>query len=199
MKRFFLFSLGLFLLLGGVGIAQAITTITRNFDQLVSRADTVFKGAVSAKTSQWIGEGTQRHIVTFVTFQVRETYKGAPAAVQTLRFLGGTVGDDTMTVPDMPQFTVGQTAVLFVVNNGKQFCPLVGVAQGRYHVTKDATTGNERIFTDDKLPVVNTTEIGQLDQAGVPRLQRYAHTNAEAITVEQFKSEILGKVAALPR
>ena len=39
-----------------------------------------------------------------MTFRVEETYKGTPAAEQTLRFLGGTVGDQTMEVPDMPKF-----------------------------------------------------------------------------------------------
>ena len=47
--------------------------------------------------------------------------------------------------------------------------------------------------------MVNTSEIGKLDEAGVPRLQRYAHTSANAMTMDGFKAEILGKVAALPR
>ena len=128
MKRFPILILGLCLLLGSAHPARAITVIARDFDQLVTRADTVFKGTVASKTSQWTGQETTRHIVTFVTFKVDETYKGAAAPGQTLRFLGGTVGNDTMEVPDMPQFEVGQKAVLFVVGNGKQFCPLVGVA-----------------------------------------------------------------------
>ena len=199
MKRLSIFVLGLFLLLTSVHVSRAVTTIARNFDELVARADTVFKGEVTTKNSQWVGEGTTRHIVTFVAFKVEETYKGTPATEQTLRFLGGTVGEDTLAVPDLPQFEVGQKAVLFVVGNGKQFCPLVGIAQGRFHVVKDAATGRERVFNDDFSPVVNTSEIGKADEAGVARLQRYSHTNTQPMTTDEFKAEILGKVSALPR
>ena len=186
------------LLIGGVS-ADAITTVARDFDQLVTRADTVFKGVVVARNSQWTGDGATRHIVTFVTFQVEETYKGQAASEQTLRFLGGTVGDDTLTVPDMPKFEVGQKAVLFVVGNGRQFCPLVGVAQGRFHVVRDEATGRERVLTNEGFPVVSTSEIGKVDETEASRLQRQAHTNAQPMTADAFKAEILGKVAALPK
>lgn len=199
MKRFSPLALGLLLFFVGVSPARALTLIVRNFDELVTRADTVFKGTVTAMDSHWVGEGERRHIATFVTFRVEETYKGASVSEQTLRFFGGAVGDEAMDVPEMPKFAVGQTAVLFVVNNGKQFCPLVGIAQGRFHVVKDQATGRERIFTDDQSPVVNTTEIGQVDADGVPRLRRYAHTSAQAMSAADFRAEILGKVAALPR
>lgn len=187
--------------------AHALTSVPRDLDQLVARADTVFKGAVTSSTTRWIGQGEQRRIVTFVTFQVAETYKGTPAAEQTLRFLGGTVGDETMTVPDMPQFEVGQGAVLFVVGNNTQFCPLVGITQGRYHVLKEAS-GCERIFTDDFTPVSDTAEIGKVDAEGVPLLKRRAQqqgkdapaadATADAMMADDFRTAILGKVAALP-
>ena len=199
MKTSFVLILALLLLLGGTDAARALTTIPRDFDELVARADTVFKGTVSAQTSQWVGQNENRHIVTFVTFQVEETYKGTPAGTQTLRFLGGTVGNDAMEVPDLPKFTVGQKAVLFVVNNGKQFCPLVGITQGRFRVVTEAATGRERVFTEDGSPVVNTAEIGKVDAAAAPRLKRDAGTGAAPITADDFRSQILGKVAALPR
>ena len=196
MKRILSVLPALLLYLLGTNALHALTVIARDPDQLVTRADTVFKGTVTTKASVWIGEANSRHIVTFVTFQVEETYKGAPATEQTLRFLGGTVGNQTMDVPDMPRFEVGQKAVLFVVGNGKQFCPLVGVAQGRFHVVKDETAGNERVFTDDGSPVFNTVEIGHVDAAGLPLLSRYVHTGTQAMTAESFKAAILDKVAA---
>lgn len=199
MNRLLVPVLSIFLFLADASATYAMTVVARDFDQLVTRADTVFKGTVTAKRSEWTGEGSSRHIVTFVTFQVEETYKGSPITEQTLRFLGGSVGNDTMEVPEMPHFEVGQKAVLFVVGNSKQFCPLVGVAQGRFHVVKDAATGHERVFTDDSLPVVDTAKIGRLDVAGAPLLQSYAHTSTQAMTAEDFRAEILGKVATLAR
>ena len=186
------------LFLAGPRILPAITVVARDFDGLVARADTVFKGTVTAKKSAWTGEGTARHIVTFVTFQVEETYKGAPASAQTLRFLGGTVGDDTLEVPDLPRFEVGQRAVLFVGNNGKQFFPLVGAAQGRFHVVRDAASGQDRIFADDGAPVARTADIGQVDEAGRARPRsNHAPADGAAMTAESFRAEIVGKVAAL--
>ena len=197
MPRFALLVLTGLLALGGALPARALTTVARDFDQLVTRADTVFKGTVSAKTSRRTGEGADRHIVTLVTFQVEETYKGTAAPFQTLRFLGGTVGAETMEVPDLPRFEVGQKAVLFVVGNGKQFCPLVGVAQGRFQVVRDEATGRERVFTNEGSPVVSTSEIGKLDEAGGLRLRGDVQAAAPAMTTEDFRSEIAGKVAAL--
>ena len=198
-KRLLVFILSVFLVSTGTSPVRAITVVARDFDQLVTRADTVFKGTVANKHSEWTGEGNARHIVTFVTFQVEETYKGTVAAEQTLRFLGGTVDDTTLEVPEMPQFEVGQKAILFVVGNGKQFCPLVGVTQGRFHVIRDATTGTERIFTDDHFPVVATAKIGRLDATGTPLLQSYAHADAQAMKAGDFRAEILGKVIGLTR
>ena len=195
MKSLATFLVGLLLTLAGTGVAQALTVIPRSFDELVARADTVFKGEVVASNSLWVGAGATRHIATRVTFRVDETYKGGAAAQQTLEFVGGTVGDTTLEIPGVPRFEVGQAAVLFVVGNGTQFCPLVGVYQGRFHVVKDATTGVERVFTDDGLPVADTADLGQSDEAGVPRLKHSADARVPGMTIGDFRSEILRRLA----
>lgn len=199
MYRFSIFPLALFLWLDHTPVARALTTVPRAFDQLVNGADTVFKGTVSAKESRWIGQGAERHIVTLVTFQVHETYKGTPASAQTLRFFGGTVGRETMAVPDMPRFELGQEAVLFVVNNGRQFCPLVGIAQGRFQVVADAATGRERVWTNAGSPVVDPRQLGQSADAEPSRPKTAAESDAPAMTAEDFRSAILEKVAAQAR
>ncbi len=157
------------MLLGvGAHSVPALTVVARDFDQLVARAETVFKGVVAHEESLWVGAGQTRHIATRVTFQVAETYKGEVLPEQTLEFVGGTVGGTTMSIPGVPRFEVGESAVLFVVGNGKQFCPLVGIHQGRFHVRTDAETGVERIFTDEGDPVVGPAELGQFDEKGGP-------------------------------
>ena len=199
MKRFVLPIVGFFLFLAGIDTVPALTVIPRDFDELVARADTVFRGAVADKTSLWVGTGQTRHIATRVTFRVDETYKGDAAARQTLEFVGGTVGDTTLEIPGLPKFEVGQTVVLFVVGNGVQFCPLVSVQQGRFHVVKDRATGSERVFTDDGLPVADTADLGRFDDMGVPCLKRKAEAGAVGMTADDFKSAILRKVAALAK
>ena len=140
--------------------ASAMTVVPRDFEALVARAETIFKGTVTNQESLWTGEGQNRAIVTRVTFQVSETYKGAAASTQTLEFLGGTVDGQTLRVPDMPRFTLGETAVLFVVGNGVQACPLVGAFQGRFHVRTDAASARDRIYAHDGHPVTDTARIG---------------------------------------
>ena len=123
-----LFSLGF--------VAQATTVIPPNFDELVSRAQVIFEGEVTGLQSQWIGEGSEHRIVTFVTFKVDDTLKGNPGATYSMRMLGGTVEGQTMEVTDGPKFKVGDRDVLFVENNGSQFIPLVGIQHGRFRVKR---------------------------------------------------------------
>ncbi len=68
MKRFSVLVPIVILFLCGADVLQAMTVVARDFDQIVTRADTIFKGTVTSKMSEWTGEGNTRHIVTFVTF-----------------------------------------------------------------------------------------------------------------------------------
>ena len=126
MKKICSFFAPLFLFAFGNSI-HATTVIPPTFDELVSRAEIIFQGSVTDTRSQWIGEGAQRHIVTFVTFRVDDAIKGSPGASYTIRMLGGTVDGQTMEVSDAPKFKTGDRDFLFVEHNGQQFIPLVGI------------------------------------------------------------------------
>ena len=80
----------------------ATTVIPPTFDQLVQQAELIFQGTVTGVRSAWEGEGAQRHINTYVTFQIAENVKGDAGTSYTIRMLGGTVGDETMEVTDTP-------------------------------------------------------------------------------------------------
>ena len=95
----------------------------------------------------------------------------------------------------MPRFTVGQGAVLFETGNGQQFCPLVGVHQGRFHVNKDGA-GVERMTTDDGSPVTSTAEIGKLAADGTSVLRQHALAHEPGMTLDSFRTEIRSKVSA---
>jgi len=53
-------------------------------------------------------------IVSHIQLQVEETLKGASAAALALTVEGGTVGDLTMRVSDMPTLKAGERAVFFL-------------------------------------------------------------------------------------
>src|SRR6267378_2110897 len=82
----------------GVQTAQATTVIPPTFDELVAHAEVILQGDVTDVKSQWVGEGAQRHIVSYVTFKVEEALKGTPGPSYTIRMLGGTVDGETMGV-----------------------------------------------------------------------------------------------------
>jgi hypothetical protein len=145
-------------------IAIATTVIPPNFDQLVSRAQVIFEGEVTGLQSQWIGEGAEHRIVTFVTFKVDDTLKGNAGATYTMRMLGGTVDGETMEVTDAPKFKVGDHDLLFVENNGSQFVPLVGILHGRFRIQKDQA-GNDILLTGDGQPLADVSQLGANEEA----------------------------------
>jgi len=144
--------------------ALGTTVIPPSFDELVSRAEVIFEGTVTDVRSQWVGEGGQRHINSYVTFKVEDAIKGKPGAQITLQMLGGTVGSETMEVTDAPKFKVGDRDILFVENNGTQFVPLVGIMHGRFRVKKDKT-GRDAVFTNEGSPLSDVTQLGKNEAA----------------------------------
>lgn len=116
----------------GLSLVRATTVIPPSFDELCAQAEVIFQGSVTKVQSQWIGEGAQRHIATYVTFKVEDAIKGNPGASYAIRVFGGTVGEDTMGISDAPTFTVGDDEILFVEHNGSQLIPLVGIMHGQF-------------------------------------------------------------------
>src|SRR5206468_12143052 len=97
-----------------LGPMTATTVIPPTFEQLVNQAEFIFQGTVTDVRSVWEGEGAQRHIDTYVTFQVDDALKGTLGGSYTIRVLGGTIGQDTMEVTCAPKFQLGERQILFV-------------------------------------------------------------------------------------
>ena len=150
----------------GLGTASATTVIPPTFDELVGQAELIFQGTVTDVKSEWVGEGAERRIVSYVTFNVDEAIKGNAGTSYTIRMLGGTVGDRTMEVTDSPKFKVGDRDILFVENNGKQFIPLVGIMHGRYRVQQDQATGEEVLLTNHGHALTDVKQLGKDDGHG---------------------------------
>jgi hypothetical protein len=159
----------------------ATTVIPPTFDELVGRAELIFKGSVTDVRSQWVGEGGQRHIVTYVTFKVDDAIKGSPGASYTIRMLGGTVDGQTMEVTDSPKFKKGDRDILFVENNGKQFIPLVGIMHGRFRVEREQD-GREIVATNRGGRLTNVARLGKEDHV--------VASEKAALTPAQFKAAI---------
>lgn len=174
------------LVLLAVPAARATTVIPPTFDELVTQAEMIFEGTVSGTRSEWTGEGSNRHIVTYVTFKIEDAIKGAAGAEYTLRMFGGTVGDKTIEVTDAPKFKVGDRDILFVEHNGSQFIPLVGIMHGRFHVQTDASGANEKITKDSGAALADVSKLGQ---------DEVAAANGTAMSKADFKAAIRQKLA----
>ncbi|HKP93687.1 MAG TPA: hypothetical protein VJS88_07305 [Chthoniobacterales bacterium] len=166
--------------------ASATTVIPPTFDQLVDNAEMIFEGTVTGLRSEWAGQGAERHIVTYVSFQVEDAIKGALGAAYTLRMLGGTVDGQTMEVSDAPRFKVGDRDILFVEHNGTQFIPLVGIMHGRFHVQADDNGANEKVAKDNGALLADVAKLGR-DESGA--------ISGQALSKAEFKAAIRQKLA----
>jgi hypothetical protein len=167
---------------------KATTVIPPSFDQLVGQAELIFQGSVTNVRSQWVGEGANRHIESYITFRVEESLKGNPGQSYVMRMYGGTVGEDSMGISDAPVFNVGDRDVLFVENNGSQVIPLVGLMHGRFRLLRD-TSGAEVVTKNEGQPVRNLQRLGtdgEIDQA--------ADAYTPNITTDAFKAAIRAKL-----
>src|SRR5262249_26780860 len=154
------------------------------FDQLVTEAELIFQGKVTDLRSLWVGEGTERTIVTDVTFQIEDTIEGAPGKSYTIRILAGTVGQDSIEVSDVPKFRIGDRDILFVEQNGSEFVALVGIMHGRFRVERDSA-GRETISKDNGAPLAHVEQLGKDEAAAV---------SGPALSVTDFKAAIRKKL-----
>ena len=131
-----------------------MVVVKRNFPDLVAHAEQIVVGTAIAIQDVEDQSGVPSTLVTFSDLSV---LKGDVGSDLTLRFAGGSSGRYVVEVPDMPTFTLGERAVLFVAGNGRDICPLVGVWQGRFRVRLDASQGTEVVESGEGKSVVGLT------------------------------------------
>lgn len=185
------------LILTGLAFTRVSATmvVPPTFEQLVQQAELIFQGTVTDSRSVWEGEGGQRHIETYVTFNIEDNLKGQPGTSYTIRMLGGTVGDETLEVTDTPKFKVGDREILFVEHNNDQFVPLVGISHGRFHVQKDEQTGRDVVVNNEGEAVRDLTQLGRHEESAA------AANVTEAISADDLKAAVhaqLGDPAGHP-
>jgi len=94
-------------------------------EEIFKKADIVFYGKVESINSFW----EDGNIYTNVNFKVFEVIKGEAKEYFNLKVMGGTVGEITQVVEDVPFFSKEEEAVLFLEDGN-----LVGQFQGKISV-----------------------------------------------------------------
>jgi len=132
--------------------AYGLTVISRSFDELVQRADLVLAGTVKDVHSQFADDGLdQNTIFSFVTLTDLNVVKGRLAASEyVLRVPGGVMGRFAQDYPGIPTFQTGQSYVVFIRGNRRDFFPVVGIGQGVFRILTDSR-GQRVVIREDRL------------------------------------------------
>jgi len=87
-------------------------------------------------------------IVSHAVLEVLETLKGAPEATLQVAIEGGTVGDLTLKVSDLPSVSEGERAVFFLEANGNAHAPF-GRGRGIMKLTDADRVDGSTLSLDD--------------------------------------------------
>ncbi|HVU49373.1 MAG TPA: hypothetical protein VHL80_01740 [Polyangia bacterium] len=137
---------GLGLLLAGVVAppavrpARASLVVALDLPTMVERSDLVAVVDVTAVSAAW--DEKHERILTTIDLSVVESWKGSMATASHIKIVqpGGHVGDIQMTVFGMSQFSPGERSLVFL-RGTPAAASVVGMAQGKRLVRRDATTG----------------------------------------------------------
>ena len=127
-------ALAITLALGGVAAPSAHASIATaaSFEEKVDNAAAIVVGRCVKNESRWDPSG--RWILTYSTFEVSNTIKGAPAQEVTVVVPGGSVGGVHQSSVGLPAFAEGSENVLFIKNT-KTGPTVLYFEQGAYNVT----------------------------------------------------------------
>lgn len=129
--------------------ARASLVVALDLPSMVERADHVAVVDVNSVSSAW--DDKHERIFTTIDLSVVETWKGPMATASHLKVVqpGGVVGDIQMTVFGMSQFTPGERALVFL-RGTPTAASVVGMAQGKRLVRRDASTGRWMVHAPDR-------------------------------------------------
>lgn len=175
--------------------ALATTVVPPTFRQLVAQAEFIVRAEVRAVRCEETLRNGHPVIHTYVTIAILRALKGDAPEVMELRLLGGTVGDRTLEVAGVPRFVVGEKCLLFIENNGEQFCPLVAIMHGRYRVDQRASDGVEVVRRDNGTPLRTTDDVAQPLGAALPALASGAAATGAGMTLADFEHSITTELA----
>ena len=151
----------LFVLIAGFGLTlgRATTLEQLSLNEMILKSTSI----VHAKVNGSYGAFRGVDVYTFYQLQVSETLK--PLGPQTptrieVAVPGGTARGVRQSVPGAPALTIGGDYVLFLWNGSNSLTQIIGLSQGLFQMTQDAT-GNPIIVRP------GSSEATVLDKSGL--------------------------------
>ncbi|HVZ75436.1 MAG TPA: hypothetical protein VHJ20_23830 [Polyangia bacterium] len=145
------FSLGVAALFAAVlpSPARASLVVALDTPAMVQRADHIAVVDVASVSAAW--DDKHERIFTTIELDVVEVWKGpmTPATRVKIMQPGGTVGDIQMKVFGLSSFTRGERALVFL-RGTPESSNVVGMAQGKRLLTREAVTGRWMVRAPDK-------------------------------------------------
>jgi hypothetical protein len=190
---------GLLLLLSSP--APATTMVRMSDEALTLGADAIVAGTVTDIRAEHVGGGNA--VATFVTIAIDSVIKGyIPSATVTVRDLGGRVGDDELHIFGTAQYTLGESVIAFLGQDGDGFLRTSQMALGKFSVTSDPATGARlasRTLDEEGLLVLEErTASSEPDDrrpadAFLARLRDLVSTQPVARSMQPLPSAALGR------
>jgi hypothetical protein len=121
--------------------ADATIIIPSTLQSMSDYVDTIIVGQIKHSYSYWEG----KKIYTDVVVEVEDFVKNATeetATEITLKLLGGTVGEMTLTVDMSPEFTLGEKVMLFLLKREEGYL-LFDFSYGVFRISNDDSRQQE--------------------------------------------------------
>lgn len=133
------------LILGFYSGASAITVLPLSEEELTRRATVIVVGEVEDVFSGF--DQSHATIYTYIKVRVTTSLKGEiHGDYITLRQMGGTVDDETVTVPGAPIYELGDEVLLFAGPLGQTgYYGVLGIFYGKYDIELDPSTGTKYV------------------------------------------------------
>jgi hypothetical protein len=116
--------------------ALATSMLHQNIDSLTQSSDAVVLGKVKATQGHWSAD--HMRIITDVTIEVAEFFKGGGSSTLVVRQPGGEIDGIGQKVSGLASFSEGEEVVLFLEHLEKDKYRVAGMAQGKYRVERSS-------------------------------------------------------------
>lgn len=135
---------------------QATIMQRLEIEELTRLSTDVFHGQVTALETRWNPERTR--IYTAVHLRINETFKGSAQRHESVTViqLGGEKDGRRLDYAGRPEFTVGESIVLFTTRTRRNELTVVALKQGKLHVA-----GNQAVRDFNGLTIVNRAPAGK--------------------------------------